>query len=116
MKTFQFKPITYYRVAMWIFVALTMFAIFMFSAQDGTQSAQMSDKIVNVIENQLSTPPTDISNTSSDSLAPPQEIKLLTFFVRKSAHILIFASLGFFLYGAICTYKGSMLKHILFSF
>lgn len=112
---------------MWFFVVVIMVAIFLFSSQTGVQSSQVSDKIVNVIENQI-TKPSDTSSkppqsTSSDTassntpVTPPVEENLfLITLVRKSAHFLIFATLGFFLYGALCTYKGGYLKHTLLSF
>ena len=54
-----------------------MTAIFIFSAQDGTQSSQMSDGI-------------------SDKISDMGFSGNITFIVRKSAHFIIYASLGFF--------------------
>ena len=124
MKTFAFKPITYYRVVMWFFVAVTMCVIFFFSAQTGEQSTITSNKVVTVIEHQLtpSQPSTatssDVSNdTSSTSPTTPNVDNLFYVrLVRKSAHIIIFTSLGFFLYGAISSYKGKRLVKLLASF
>ncbi len=124
MKTFAFKPITYYRVAMWFFVVATMCAIFFFSAQTGEQSTKTSDKFVTVIEHQFTpsqpttTTSSDVSNDTSSTPAPTPNVNNMFYvkLVRNGAHIIIFTALGFFLYGAISSYKGKKLLKLLLSF
>ena len=108
---------------MWFFVVATMCAIFFFSAQTGEQSTKTSDKVVTVIEHQLTpsqpttTTSSDVShNTSSTPATPNVDNLFYVRLVRNGAHIIIFTTLGFFLYGAISSYKGKKLLKLLSSF
>ncbi len=86
---------------MWSLVILTMCAIFFFSHQSGEVSSQLSDNVINIVE-----------DTQTLKEEPNQYIKV-TRFVRKSAHILIYTALGFFLMGALSLYKGKWYVHSL---
>ncbi len=98
------KPITCLRVLMWSFVVITMIAIFTFSHQNGEKSSQISDKVINnVVE--------DANNLKSE----PSEYIRVVYIVRKSAHVLIYAVLGFFLMGALSLYNGRWYNHYLIS-
>ncbi len=111
------KSITLKRVAMWSLVFLTMLAIFLFSAQEGTESSKLSDKVMSAIEggssqsSQVTSSETS-PTPSSPAPKPSNEDHLIKITIlRKSAHIAIFAALGFFMMGAISLYKGKWYFH-----
>ncbi len=114
--------ITFKRIILWTLVLLTMFIIFLFSAQKGTDSAKLSDKVMSVIE-ENSQPdktfseiePNPIQPTSSNLSSEQQDRLFQIKVLRKSAHILIFATLGFFLMGAIYTYRIKLSLQIMLS-
>ena len=79
-------------VLLWCCVLLTAALIFFFSAQNGEQSSQTSDGFVRVVV-RLFCP-------GYDAMSPAAQKVLwnnVTFYIRKSAHFLEYAALGFFL-------------------
>ena len=96
---------------MWVLVFLTMLSIFVFSSHDSKKSTQLSDKVFETIQEIVS------DTTSSDeiyNLSVSQKVNFILI-IRKIAHILIYALLGFLLMGSFSLYEIKNSVRIIFS-
>lgn|GEM_PF-351537 len=80
------------RILLWICLLATAVVIFLFSAQDGQESSETSGMVVEKV--------VMITHPDFQTLAPPAQASIwerTSFVVRKCAHFLEYAALGFFL-------------------
>lgn len=89
-----------FRIICLILIFVICFAIFCFSAQNGEASSEISGSITYKIVNLL--------NPQFEVLSESEQIIIMDNFhriIRKAAHFTIFASLGFFTFGFLYTFK-----------
>ncbi|NZA39287.1 VanZ family protein [Eubacterium callanderi] len=84
------------KVVLWISVVVWMGLIFMFSAQNSTESSSLSGSVVGVILHAIKTIFSDIRQVELNHLQ-----FWIGFFVRKAAHASIYFVLGILVYTAI---------------
>lgn len=96
---------------MWALVFLTMLSIFIFSSHDSKKSTQLSDKAFETVQEMVSdtTYADEISNLSAS-----QKVEFILV-IRKTAHILIYALLGFLLMGSFSLYEIKVRTRMIFS-
>ncbi len=97
------------RIICWLVTVSIMLIIFFYSAKTATQSSAQSDPIAQVVYSIVV--PDDTEITVEQKADIMQSIQL---FVRKMAHFLVFAALGFSFYASLTThFLGTTKKFVL---
>lgn len=92
-------PLKLFRVICIIISILVMIAIFCFSAEEASKSAQTSSKFISSVAKTFSKDFNSLSDDEQETI-----ISKYQFLARKFAHFSLFALLGFFVFLSVITY------------
>lgn len=100
------EPVRLRRMLLWLASFAWMGLIFWFSAQTATESSASSDSTLHFLLRFFRV------DNMEEILADSVLFRLGTFILRKSAHLFVFAVLGFLFCAAVCQYPASRLQKI----